>query len=111
MINDIRRAHPALHWLRNIRLPPRRRRELHRLLQAPRGCPTARDDVVVVVANLDPHATRATTRATSTWPRWASSSDDTFEAHDLVTDETLELAAATTTSGSGPRSNPCTSSP
>ena len=30
-------THPALHWLRNLALPPRRRRERPRVLQAPRS--------------------------------------------------------------------------
>ena len=36
-LNQIRAAHPALHWLRNIALPPRRRRERHGVLQAAAG--------------------------------------------------------------------------
>ena len=35
-LNEVRRAHPALHWLRNLALPPGRLARHHRLLQADR---------------------------------------------------------------------------
>ena len=38
-LNDIRGWHPALRWLRNMRVPPRRRRELPRLHQVPHRRP------------------------------------------------------------------------
>ncbi len=62
-LNEIRRAHPALHWLRNIVfhhvddenvLAFSKRRVVH----TPDGTV---EDVVIVVANVDPHSTRATT--------------------------------------------------
>ena len=104
------RAHPALHWLRNLRfhhvddenflafskrrrLARRHRRHRHRRRQ-PRPARDPRD------------ARCSSTCRPSAWLRV-----DSFEAHDLVTDADAGLAAATTTSGSGPRPNPCTSSP
>ncbi len=85
MINDIRRAHPALHRLRDISfhhcddenfLAYSKRRRL----------PDGTDDVVVVVANLDPHSTRATTLRLD-MAALGLEPGDSFEAHDLVTDE------------------------
>jgi starch synthase (maltosyl-transferring) len=61
-INEIRRAHPALHWLRNIVFHHAddanimvfsKRRMLPATADSPAG-----EDVVIVVANLDPHSTR-----------------------------------------------------
>ena len=54
-LNEIRREHPALHWLRNLAFHHVDDEQRHGLLQAP-GAPDGRDDVVIVVANLDPHA-------------------------------------------------------
>ncbi|NNG39355.1 alpha-1,4-glucan--maltose-1-phosphate maltosyltransferase [Flexivirga sp. ID2601S] len=82
-LNEIRRAHPALHWLRNI--------TFHRVddpallvFSKRRG-----DDVIVVVANTDPHATRESTihldlAALGLQP------GDSFVAHDLLTDSTWQ---------------------
>ncbi|WP_328475070.1 alpha-1,4-glucan--maltose-1-phosphate maltosyltransferase [Actinoplanes sp. NBC_00393] len=81
-INEIRRAHPALHRLRNLRfhsaeddniLVFSKARTLH-----------DRHDVILVVANLDPHQTR------DTWvhldmPELGLQWHDGFVAHDLVT--------------------------
>jgi starch synthase (maltosyl-transferring) len=62
-LNRIRRAHPALHWLRNLRF--------HRVDQPEFMCFSKRassippspegDDTVLVVVNLDPHRTREAT--------------------------------------------------
>ena len=60
MINDIRRAHPALHRLRDIRFH-HVDDENFLAFSKRRRLPDGTDDVVVVVANLDPHSTRATT--------------------------------------------------
>jgi starch synthase (maltosyl-transferring) len=48
-LNQVRRAHPALHWLRNLRL---------HLVDSPDVIAYSKrhgDDVVLVVCNLDPH--------------------------------------------------------
>jgi len=54
-LNAIRRAHPALHWLRNVRF--------HRCDQPGLICFSKRvaDDTVLVVVNLDPHQPREAT--------------------------------------------------
>ncbi len=62
-LNEIRRAHPALHRLRNIVFHHVDDENIlafskRRVLSGPDG-PV--EDTVIVVANLDPHSTRATT--------------------------------------------------
>jgi starch synthase (maltosyl-transferring) len=85
MINDVRRAHPALYRLRDIRFH-HVDDENFLAFSKRRRLPDGTDDVVVVVANLDPHSTRATTLRLDRAALGLESSD-TFEAHDLVTDE------------------------
>jgi starch synthase (maltosyl-transferring) len=84
-INEIRRAHPALHRLRNI--------HFHHVddenflaFSKRRRLADGTDDVVLVVANLDPHSTRATTLRLD-MGALGLEPGDTFLAHDLVTDE------------------------
>src|SRR3954447_22495559 len=81
-INQIRAAHPALHWLRNIAF--RHVEDENVMAFSKRRLVDGRDDVIIVVANLDPHATR------ETWvhldmPALGLGYQDTFVAHDLVT--------------------------
>ncbi len=57
-INEIRRAHPALHWLRNIVFHTAD--DANFLAFSKRRVIGAQDDTIIVVANLDPHATRET---------------------------------------------------
>ncbi|MBC7558325.1 MAG: alpha-1,4-glucan--maltose-1-phosphate maltosyltransferase [Dermatophilaceae bacterium] len=85
LINEIRRSHPALHLLRNIHLHHvddenvmafSKRRTI--------GGSAGRDDTILVIANLDPHATRESTvhldmAALGLHP------GDGFVAHDLIT--------------------------
>ena len=85
-LNTIRRNHPALHRLRNIRF--------HHIddqnflaFSKRRVLPDGTDDVVIVVANLDPHSTRATTLRLD-MGALGLEPGDTFEAHDLITDTT-----------------------
>jgi starch synthase (maltosyl-transferring) len=81
-INGIRQAHPSLHWLRNVRLHHvddenvmafSKRREVD-----------GRDDTILVVANLDPHATRETFVHLD-MPALGLVRGDHFVAHDLIT--------------------------
>jgi starch synthase (maltosyl-transferring) len=81
-INGIRRAHPSLHWLRNVHLHHvddenvmafSKRREVD-----------GRDDTILVVANLDPHATRETFVHLD-MPALGLVRGDHFVAHDLIT--------------------------
>ena len=72
-LNEIRRAHPALQRLRNLTVPPDRRRRhicFSKRLSAAQSPPGARTPIIVV-ANLDPHGVRETHRRTSTCRRWA----------------------------------------
>jgi starch synthase (maltosyl-transferring) len=81
-INEIRRAHPCLHWLRNLHLHHvddenvmafSKRRKLE-----------GRDDVILVIANLDPHATRATNVHLDMGALGLGQGEN-FLAHDLIT--------------------------
>ncbi len=84
-INEIRRAHPALLRLRDIRFH-HVDDENFLAFSKRRRLPDGTDDVVVVVANLDPHSTRATTLRLD-MGALGLESGDSFAAHDLVTDE------------------------
>jgi len=86
-LNEIRREHPALHWLRNITfhkadddqvLVFSKRRQVHE------ADGRTWDDVVLVVANTDPHATRTTTIHLN-MPALGYRSDEGFIAYDLIT--------------------------
>ncbi len=84
-LNEIRRAHPALHWLRNL--------VFHHVddsnimaFSKRRTLPDGSEDVIVVVANLDPHSTRESTVHLN-MPALGFDYGDTFAAHDLITDE------------------------
>ena len=70
-LNDIRSWHPALRWLRNLRFHAADDENVivfskSRVVDRATG----ERDTVLVIANLDPHATRETA-CTSTWRRWA----------------------------------------
>jgi starch synthase (maltosyl-transferring) len=58
-LNRIRRDHPALHWLRNLRFHHADGDEV--IVYSKRAGTAPDADCVLVVANLDPHATRETT--------------------------------------------------
>jgi starch synthase (maltosyl-transferring) len=81
-LNTIRRAHPSLHWLRNA--------HLHHvdddfvIAFSKRRDVAGVDDVILVVANVDPHTTRETYLHLD-MPALGLDPDDTFVAHDLVT--------------------------
>ena len=81
-VNEIRRAHPALHWLRNLRF--HRADDDNVLVFSKARRIYDRDDVVLVVANLDP------ARTIDTWihldlPELGLAWTDRFVAHDLIT--------------------------
>jgi starch synthase (maltosyl-transferring) len=82
MLNEIRRAHPALHWLRNLRFHHADDENVLVFSKARRIYD--RDDVIVVVANLDPVYTRDTW-IHLTMPELGYDWRDQFVAHDLVT--------------------------
>ncbi|MBM2620567.1 alpha-1,4-glucan--maltose-1-phosphate maltosyltransferase [Actinoplanes sp. LDG1-06] len=81
-LNEIRRAHPALHWLRNLRFHSADDPEVLVFSKARRVYD--RDDVILVVANLDPSQTRETTIRLD-MPELGLGWTDTFVAHDLIT--------------------------
>jgi starch synthase (maltosyl-transferring) len=78
MLNRVRRAHPALHWLRNVRF--------HDVDSADVLAWSKRDgdDVVLVVLNLDPHGPREATVRVDL-PALGLGWGDTFTVHDEVT--------------------------
>jgi starch synthase (maltosyl-transferring) len=87
-INQIRRAHPSLHWLRNLHLHHVDDENVmafskRRILDHPDGT-SGRDDVILVVANLDPHATRET-NVHLDMAALGLGQHDSFIAHDLIT--------------------------
>ena len=85
-LNQIRRDHPALQRLRNIAFHPTDDDSViaySRRLTAAQS-PTGREDLVVVVANLDPHGTRQTTVHLDL-PALGLGGHGSFVAHDLVT--------------------------
>jgi starch synthase (maltosyl-transferring) len=81
-INEIRRAHPALQWLRNLHL--HHVDDENVMAFSKRRDVNGRDDIILVVANLDPHATRESTVHLDMAALGLRPSD-TFVAHDLIT--------------------------
>jgi starch synthase (maltosyl-transferring) len=86
LVNRIRREHPALHWIRNLRFHNAENSNVM-VFSKRRTLPDGRDDTIIVVANLDPHHNQAS------WfhlnmPELGLGWDDSFPAHDLVTGAT-----------------------
>ena len=81
-LNEIRRAHPSLHWLRNLHL--HHVDDENVMAFSKRRKVDGRDDIILVVANLDPHATRET-NVHLDMPALGLGPGDTFVAHDLIT--------------------------
>jgi len=81
-INEIRRAHPSLHFLRNLHL--HHVNDENVMAFSKRSSVGGRDDVILVVANLDPHATRET-HVDLDMAALGLRPGDTFVAHDLIT--------------------------
>ncbi len=86
MLNRVRAKHPALRWLRNLRF--------HAVDDATIMCfsksrvlPDGQRDTVIVVANLDPHATRESV-VHLTMPELGMGWTESFRVHDEVTDQT-----------------------
>jgi starch synthase (maltosyl-transferring) len=81
-LNEIRRAHPALHRLRNLTMHSAE--DPSTIVFSKRREVDGRDDTVIVVINLDPHSTRESwihLNMPALGLRW----DEGFLAHDLVT--------------------------
>ncbi len=82
-LNEIRRQHPALHWLRNLAFHSADDENI--LVFSKRHSADDGDDVVIVVANLDPHSTRETMIHLDL-PALGFDYGQDFVAHDLITD-------------------------
>ncbi|HET7399194.1 MAG TPA: alpha-1,4-glucan--maltose-1-phosphate maltosyltransferase [Intrasporangium sp.] len=89
-INEIRREHPALHWLRNLVFHHADDENIL-VFSKTRVVDGARD-TILVVANVDPHSTRETfvrldleAMGMATW--------SAFTAHELITDQSWEWRA------------------
>ncbi|MDL5350417.1 alpha-1,4-glucan--maltose-1-phosphate maltosyltransferase [Microbacterium sp. zg-YB36] len=85
-LNEIRRAHPALRQLRNLRL---HWSDDDAVLVYAKHLPAALspdavDDTIIVVANVDPHSARQTTVHLDT-RQWGVRPGDSFEVVDLIT--------------------------
>jgi starch synthase (maltosyl-transferring) len=84
-LNQVRREHPALHWLRNLAL---HRTDDDRIMCfSKRRVTDAGEDTVVVVVNVDPHAARETTVHLDL-PALGLDWADSFAAHDEITGAT-----------------------
>jgi starch synthase (maltosyl-transferring) len=84
-LNEIRRDHPALHWLRNLVFHHVEDSNIMAFSKR-RTLPDGTEDIVIVVANLDPHSTRESTVHLD-MPALGFDYPETFAAHDLITDE------------------------
>ncbi|MEV6303429.1 alpha-1,4-glucan--maltose-1-phosphate maltosyltransferase [Actinoplanes sp. NPDC051861] len=84
LINEIRRAHPALHRLRNLRF--HHADDEHVLVFSKARRLYDRDDVIIVVANVEPEHTRDTW-IHLTMAELGLEPRDHFIAHDLITGE------------------------
>ncbi len=85
-LNEIRRAHPALRQLRNLRL---HWSDDDAILVYAKHLPAAlapdgKADTIIVVANVDPHSARQTTVHLDT-RQWGVRPGDAFDVVDLVT--------------------------
>ncbi|WP_327313405.1 maltotransferase domain-containing protein [Streptomyces sp. NBC_01235] len=83
-LNDIRRAHPALHQLRNLRF--HRTDNDAMICFSKRACGGEGDDWVVVVLNLDPRETREAT-VTLDLPALGLERSETFAVRDALSGE------------------------
>ncbi|MDN5790038.1 MAG: alpha-1,4-glucan--maltose-1-phosphate maltosyltransferase [Micrococcales bacterium] len=89
-LNDIRRWHPALRWLRNLHFHHADDENI--LVYSKTRVVGGERNTIVVVANVDPHATRETwvhldleAMGLATW--------STFDAHDEITGQTWQWRA------------------
>ncbi|WP_406831621.1 alpha-1,4-glucan--maltose-1-phosphate maltosyltransferase [Pedococcus sp. KACC 23699] len=82
-INEIRREHPALHWLRNITFHHVDDENIMAFSKR-RTLADGSEDIIVVVANLDPHSTRESTVHLD-MPALGLGYEDGIAAQDLIT--------------------------
>jgi starch synthase (maltosyl-transferring) len=86
-LNNLRRAHPTLRWLRNLRFHFIDSDAIIAFSKA-RRLPDGTDDVVFCVVNLDPHSTREATVSVN-MPELGLDWGDSFMAHDEFTGQTF----------------------
>jgi len=91
LLNRIRREHPALHWLRNLSLHTADD-EFVMVYSKTRALDDGTHDTVLVVVNLDPHATRETTVHLDL-PALGFEWDRRFVAHELISDQRWDWGA------------------
>ncbi|MGE5763704.1 MAG: alpha-1,4-glucan--maltose-1-phosphate maltosyltransferase [Mycobacterium leprae] len=87
LLNELRRRHPALQRLRNLRFHASDQPHVMAFSKRLPG-PSHVGDVVLVVVNLDPHGTREAT-VSLTLPDLGVDWDDRIAVHDEVTDQTF----------------------
>ena len=84
-LNAIRRAHPALRWLRNLTF--HHADDENVIVFSKSRVVRGHRDTILVVANLDPHATRET-QIHLDMAALGSGPDDHFRARELITEQT-----------------------
>jgi starch synthase (maltosyl-transferring) len=86
-LNAIRKAHPALHYLRNLVFHTSDSADI--IVYSKRVVRADIDDTVIMVVNLDPHSVRATTLALE-MPALGLDWDDRFTVRDELTGAVYE---------------------
>ncbi len=86
-LNQIRRAHPALHELRNLRFHHSESDDVLCFTKQTAGVAGQPDDLVIVVVNLDPHGARETV-VNLDLPSLGMEWGDSFSVHDLLSGNT-----------------------
>ena len=86
-LNEVRRAHPALHGLRSLGFHGVDNPDVI-VFSKRRRLADGRDDVVLVVVNLDPHGAREATVSLDL-PALGFDWHDSFAAHDEITGQTF----------------------
>jgi starch synthase (maltosyl-transferring) len=93
MLNDVRRRHPALQQLRNLRVHSSDDDAVLVFTKVAKSTTDGEpDDIVIVVVNTDPHGTRET-MVHLDLPSLGLAWDDTFAVHDEVTGHTWHWGA------------------
>ncbi len=91
-LNEIRRAHPALQLLRNLTVHGTDSEAVICYAKTAVPEPGGRPDIVIVVVNLDPHATRET-MVHLDLPALGLAPDATFTVHDEITGQDWQWGA------------------
>ena len=93
MLNEVRRRHPALQQLRNLRVHSSDDDAVLVFTKLAKSTtPGESDDAVIVVVNTDPHGTRET-MVHLDLPSLGMDWDDTFAVHDEVTGQSWHWGA------------------